>query len=93
MVYSLTAPPSTVLPLQVLHFVQALFSFTAQSNDLVKVSDEFRRRMTDESAGMAETYQQRAAAMQEEFDSITTVDLTDVQVSVVGLGFQLYTWN
>ena len=59
----------------------------------MKVSDEFRRRMTDESAGMAETYEQRAAAMQEEFDSITTVDLTDVQVSVVGLGFQLYTWN
>ena len=91
MVYSLRSPPILLpLSLQVLAFVQALFSFTAQSNDLVRVSDEFRRRMTDESSAMADGYRQCATDMEEEFYSITTVELADTQVRP-GLGFQLHT--
>lgn len=82
-------PPS----LQVLAFVQALFSFTAQSNDLVRVSDEFRRRMTDESQAMAEEYRERWDAMQEEYDAITTVELPEAQVRAAGLESQLHFYN
>lgn len=84
--------PVLSLSLQVLAFVQALFSFTAQSNDLVRVSDEFRRRMTDESQAMAEEYRVRWADMQEEYDAITTVELPEAQVRA-GLESQLHFYN
>ena len=56
----------------------------------MRVSDDFRRRMTDESAAMAAAYQQRSAAMQDEYDAITVTELAESQVRPAGLGSQLH---